>query len=108
MVLSKQVTAGSKKLSGALRNLSINPSKVDPCVFIEEDGIILIYVDDCFIFLQDKDKINQLIDKLKNKEILDLTDEGDVEKYLGVDIERNKEDKSKLSSKRFSFKKPLN
>ena len=25
---------------------------------------------------------------------MDLTDEGDVNKYLGVDIERNKEDKS--------------
>ena len=46
------------------------------------------------IFSRDKDKINQLIDKLKNKEKLDLADEGDVEKYLGVEIERNKEDKS--------------
>ena len=46
------------------------------------------------IFSRDKDKINQLIDKLKNKENFDLTDEGDVEKYLGVEIERNKEDKS--------------
>ena len=46
------------------------------------------------IFLRDKDKINQLIDKLKNKEKSDLIDEGDVEKYPGVEIERNKEDKS--------------
>ena len=44
--------------------------------------------------MRDKDKINQLIENLKNKEKLDLTDEGDVNKYLGVDIERNKEDKS--------------
>ena len=33
-------------------------------------------------------------DKLKNKEKLDLTDEGDVDKYFEVEIERNKEDKS--------------
>ena len=79
-----------EKLSGALSNLSINPSKMDPCVFIGEDIIVLVYVDDCLIFSQDKDKINQLIYKLKNKENLDLTDEGDVDKYLGVEIERNK------------------
>ena len=46
------------------------------------------------IFLRDKEKINQLIDKLKNKDTLDLTDEGDVVKYLGVEIYKNKEDKS--------------
>ena len=83
-----------KKISGALGTLSINPRKVDPCVFIGEDVIVLVYVDNCLIFSRDKDKINQLIEKLKNKEKLDLTDEGDVEKYLGVEIDLNKEDKS--------------
>ena len=67
---------------------------MDPCVFIKEDVIVLVYVDNCLIFSRDKDKINQLIDKLKNKEKLDLIDEGDVDKYLGVEIEWNKEDKS--------------
>ena len=56
-----------ENISGALGNLSINPSKVDPCVFIGEEVFVLVYVDDCLIFLQDKEKINQLIDKLKNK-----------------------------------------
>ena len=69
-----------EKLSNALGNLSINPIKVDPFVFIRDDIIVLVYVDDCLIFSRDKDKINQLIDKLKNKEKLDLTDEGDVDK----------------------------
>ena len=63
-------------------------------MFIGDDIIVLVYFDDCLIFLRDKDKINQLIDKLRNKEKLDPTDEGDVDKYLGVEIERNKEDKS--------------
>ena len=69
-----------ENLSSALGNLSINPSKVNPCVFIGEDVIFLVYVDNCLIFSQYKNKINQLIDKLKHKEKLDLTDEGDVEK----------------------------
>ena len=59
-------------------------------MFIGNDIIVLVNVDNCLIFSQDKDTINQSIDKLKNKERLDLTDEGDVEKCLGVDIERNK------------------
>ena len=70
-----------ENISGALGNLSTNPRKVDPCVFFGEDFIVVVYVDNCLIFSQDKDKINQLIDKLKNKEKLDLTDEGDV-KFL--------------------------
>ena len=63
-------------------------------MFIGDDIIVLVYVDNCLIFSLDKDTINQLFDKLKNKEKLDLTDEDDVEKYLGVEIEQNKEDKS--------------
>ena len=62
-------------------------------MFIGDDIIVLVYVDNCLIFSQDKDKINQLINKLQNKEKLDLTDEGDVDKYLGVEIEQNREDK---------------
>ena len=35
----------SGKLSSELADLSINPSKVDPCVFIGDDIIVLVYVD---------------------------------------------------------------
>ena len=63
-------------------------------MFIKDDVIVLVYVDNCLIFLRDKDKINQLIYKPKNKEKLYLKDEGDVNKYLEVEIEQNKEDKS--------------
>ena len=47
-----------EKLSSALGNSSINPSKVDPCVFIGDDIIVLVYVDNCLIFPRDKDNIN--------------------------------------------------
>ena len=81
---------------------------MDLCIFIAKDVVVLVYVHNCLIFLQDKDKINQLLDKLKNKEKMGLTDEGDVDKYLGVEIERNKEINQYLSSKKFSFKESLN
>ena len=63
-------------------------------MFIRDDIIVLVYVEFVLIFSRDKDKINQLIDNLRKKEKLDLTDEGDVDKYLGVEIERNKVDNS--------------
>ena len=59
------------------------------------------------VFLRDKDKIDQLIDKLKNKEKLDLTDEGDIEKYLGVEIDRNKEDKSITFKQKFLIQRVI-
>ena len=40
-----------KNISIALGNLSINPSKVYPCVFIGDEIIALVYVDDYLIFL---------------------------------------------------------
>ena len=69
-----------EKLSSTLGKISINPSKVDLCVFIGDGIIVLVYVENVLVYSQDKDKINQLIDNLKNKEKLDLTDEGDVDK----------------------------
>ena len=47
-----------EKLSSTLGNLSINPSNLDPCVFIEYYIIVLVYADNCLVFPQDKDKIN--------------------------------------------------
>ena len=58
-------------------------------MFIGDEIIVLVYVDDFLIFLQYKDKINELIYKIKNKEKLDLTYEDDVDKYLGVEIKKN-------------------
>ena len=57
--------------------------------------------------MQYKDKINQLINKLKNKEKLDLIDEVDVYKYLGADIERKKEDKSITFKQKFLIQRAI-
>ena len=39
-----------EKLSSALGNLSINPRKVDPCMFIGDDIIVFVYVNNCLVF----------------------------------------------------------
>ena len=47
-----------EKLSSALGILLIYPNKVDPCVFIGDNIIVLVYIDDCLGFFarQGQDK----------------------------------------------------
>ena len=59
--------------------------------FIESslDIIVLVYVDYCIILSRDKNPIASFIDTLTHgPERFEFTDEGSMEKYLGVDIER--------------------
>jgi len=63
-------------------------SASDSCVFIGSDSIILCYVDDCIIFQRKGSKAaDRLIDSLKRgHENFDFTDDGDLKRYLGVDV----------------------
>jgi hypothetical protein len=65
-------------------------SAVDSCVFIGKDSILLCYVDDCII-LQRKgsNATDDLIQALQEgTEKFSFTDDGDLTKYLGVDVKR--------------------
>ena len=62
-------------------------STTDPCLWFNEDTIILIYVDDVIIFSKSEKSIDVLVQSLQEgEEKYVLTDEGDIDKYLGVDI----------------------
>jgi hypothetical protein len=77
-------------LCGGLEARGFIKSKVDPCILYGEDCIILIYVDDCIIFSKSKITNDELFKSLKNgPEIFKLTDKGDVNRYLGVDISKS-------------------
>ena len=75
-------------LSSGLSSLGFVPSESDPCVWIKNDVIIVSYVDDCLVFSNDKRKIKETLDKLKNQGFV-FTDEGSIEQYLGIQIENN-------------------
>ena len=66
-------------------------SATDPCVFIGKNSIVLVYVDDCLIFSKKNSGISdRLIRSLTNgKEKFEFTDEGDMSKYLAVDITKH-------------------
>lgn len=66
-------------------------SKADPCVFMKKGMIILTYVDDCILIANKKEMLDQFIYSLANGiEKFEFTDEGPMDKYLGVEIEKLK------------------
>ncbi len=64
----------------------------DKCLFLRDDCILVVYVDDCLIFAQHDDTINALI-KALSADFL-LQDEGDVNAFLGVQINKDVSTKS--------------
>jgi hypothetical protein len=73
-------------------------SKVDECVFYYKSTILLLYVDDGCLCGPDAHEIESIIKSLKNE--YNVTDEGNLEDYVGVLIERMPDGREKLSQPR--------
>ena len=83
-------------LSDGLTNQKLNfkASEIDPCVFYRKDCIILTYVDDCIILSKDLKIIDKVVKDLKmdfDVELEESLDDGDISRFLGVDIVQNKD-----------------
>ena len=70
-----------------VNNLGFKQSKIDECLFYRGKTIYLLYTDDSILAGPDKDEITQIMKELKGAG-LDITDEGNVEDFLGVNIDR--------------------
>ena len=66
-------------------------SESDPCFFHRNKLILVCYVDDCLIFAPEQNSIDVLISDLQKNFV--LTDEGDVNMYLGIKIEQLRNEK---------------
>ena len=77
----------TKKL---IDNLAFTQSKMDECVFYKGRTIYALFTDDSILAGPDKEKIDQIIVDLK-KAKLDITEEGDLEDFLGVQINIQKD-----------------
>ena len=63
------------------------PSEADPCMFIKEDMVVVLYVDDMIVVGKRKQDIEELYNSLKEgNENFKLTKEGKIDKYLGVEL----------------------
>jgi len=74
-----------QKLCEGLESENFVKSEIDQCVFIREDCIVLMYVDDMIAISRENSVLEKIVMNLQNKNYI-LTDEGSLTKYLGVDV----------------------
>jgi hypothetical protein len=72
-------------LRGKVHVVVVTSSTSDPCLFISDKVIALVYVDDTLLFSPKQEYINEILLKLKVK-CLDLNIEEDVAGFLGVHV----------------------
>ena len=66
-------------------------SKADPCVFMKKGMVLLTYLDDFILISNKKETLDKSIHSLANGiEKFEFTDEGAIDKYLGVEVEQLK------------------
>ena len=81
-----------KKLSTALKARGILPCSTDSCVYALKNLILVVYVDDVLIFSRKSVWIDVFVKSLfEGDEKFELTDEGSIDKYLGVDVKKLKD-----------------
>jgi hypothetical protein len=77
----------TKKLVGPL---GFTQSKIDECVFYQGKTMYALYTDVSILAGPDKKEIEQVIKDIK-KVNLNITEEGDLEDFLGVQVQRKKD-----------------
>jgi hypothetical protein len=75
-------------LKDGLAKRGFKQSLVEPCMFIRGNLILLVYVDDCIAICPESEPIMEFIRSMQND--YDLTDEGDISGYLGIQVERKR------------------
>ena len=73
-----------------VNELKFKQSDIDECVFYRGRTMYVLYTDDSLLAGPDKDEIDQIVKDLK-KANLNITDEGDIQDFLGVNIEMKKD-----------------
>ena len=74
-----------------INELGFKQSQVDECVFYKGKTLYVLYTDDSILAGPDEDEIKQIIDDIQNIAKLNITIEGDLEDFLGVNIDRKKD-----------------
>jgi hypothetical protein len=83
-------------LTSGLLTLGFKQSEFDPYLFFKDDIICVLYVDDTLFFAKDNKKVDKTISALEALGFK-LTDEGDVDAFLGVKVEDLPQNKIKMS-----------
>jgi hypothetical protein len=87
-----------EKLKQGLIDRGFHPSAIDPCLYFKKGMIIITYLDDCIIVSNSMKDINTSVESMKDgPEGYVLTDEGDIHKFLGIEIKEITKNKFELS-----------
>jgi len=79
-----------------VNELHFTQSKVDDCVFYRGTTMYVLYTDDSILAGPNEDEINEIIRDIKAIG-LNITEEGDIQDFLGIHIQRMNDGKIKLS-----------
>jgi hypothetical protein len=79
-----------------INELKFKQSKVDECVYFRGSTMYVLYTDDSLIAGPNKDEIDQVLKDLKQAN-LNVTDEGDIQDFLGINISKKKDGTIHLS-----------
>ena len=82
-------------LDKGLRKIGFIPSSIDECVYTFGSLIFMVYVDDGILIGKTASDIDKIISQLRL--LYDLTDEGQIEDYLGIHVEHLPGSRIKLS-----------
>ena len=78
-------------LSSGLEEMGFKQYVADQCVCKRDGIIIIVYVDDCLVFANDKGKVDEVVMEISKR--FEITDEREtIEEYLGIKIHRNQYD----------------
>ena len=78
-----------KKLCKVLEEQHIFLYPTNNCVFVLKNLILIVYIDDILIFSKKKIWIDFFVKSFfEEKEKFELTNKGNIDKYLGVDIQK--------------------
>jgi hypothetical protein len=87
-----------KKLRQGLLDREFKSSDIDQCLYLKDGMIVLTYVDDCIIVGNSMKEIDEFIESMKNgPENFILTDEGDINTFLGVEIKHRNDEVFEMS-----------
>jgi hypothetical protein len=81
-----------KYLTSGLLSQGFIQSKIDPCLYLRHDCLMVVYTDDCLIFAKNDAIIDDLIQALSTTYLLE--DQGRVNDYLGIRITKDSHSKT--------------
>ena len=96
--LKDSQVAWHEHIKTGLLSRGFRQSKVNPCLFIKGTVLLILYVDDAALFSPNAVAINREIMSLKQS--FDLTDEGDLQDYLGTCLTKHQDGRIELQQKK--------